>query len=82
MPSLREKNGRDIESSASSVALGGSRASESDSPTHEEIALGAYEIYISRGAAEGRDVEDWLEAEQRLAARSRTEALKSRSTTA
>jgi hypothetical protein len=31
--------------------------------THEDIATRAYEIFLSRGAHHGRDVEDWLEAE-------------------
>jgi hypothetical protein len=35
-------------------------------PTREEIELRAYEIYLERGAEEGRDVEDWLEAESQL----------------
>jgi hypothetical protein len=35
-------------------------------PTREEIAQRAYEIYVERGYQEGRDVEDWLEAEQQL----------------
>ena len=29
-------------------------------PTREEIEARAYEIYIERGAAPGRDVDDWL----------------------
>ena len=35
-------------------------------PTHESIAMRAYEIYIERGAAPGRDLDDWLQAEQEL----------------
>ena len=35
-------------------------------PTHEEIEVRAYEIYIERGAAPGRDVDDWLQAELEL----------------
>jgi hypothetical protein len=34
-------------------------------PTPEEIALEAYQIYMGRGAHEGGDLEDWLEAERR-----------------
>jgi hypothetical protein len=33
-------------------------------PTHEEIRRRAYEIYLSRGAADGHDLEDWLQAER------------------
>lgn len=33
-------------------------------PTREEIELRAYQIYLSRGAAHGFDLEDWLQAER------------------
>lgn len=36
------------------------------SPTHEEIAVRAYEIFEERGAIAGDDVSHWLEAEQEL----------------
>lgn len=35
-------------------------------PTHEEIAQEAYAIYVERGCPDGRDEENWLEAEQML----------------
>ena len=35
-------------------------------PTPDEIAAEAYHIYMGRGAADGHDLEDWLEAERRL----------------
>jgi hypothetical protein len=35
-------------------------------PGHEEIARRAYELYLSRGAGEGRELQDWLEAERQL----------------
>ena len=35
-------------------------------PTHEEIGKRAYEIYLTRGGAPGREVDDWLEAERQL----------------
>ena len=35
-------------------------------PTHEEIELRAYQIYVERGGAHGQDVEDWLQAERQL----------------
>ena len=36
------------------------------SPTPDEIAAEAYSIYLARGAEDGRDQDDWLEAERRL----------------
>ncbi len=35
-------------------------------PTHEEIVLRAYHIYIERGSAEGSPIDDWLQAEREL----------------
>lgn len=35
-------------------------------PTHEEIALRAYEIYLERGSTPGHDLEDWIRAEREL----------------
>jgi hypothetical protein len=35
-------------------------------PTHEEIALRAYEIYLERGGAPGNALEDWTRAENEL----------------
>ena len=36
------------------------------SPTIEEIRYRAYDIYISKGATDGHDLEHWLEAESDL----------------
>ena len=35
-------------------------------PSHDRIAVRAYEIYLSRGGSPGRELEDWLEAERQL----------------
>jgi hypothetical protein len=35
-------------------------------PTHEQIALLAYENYLKRGASRGDEVQDWLAAEREL----------------
>lgn len=35
-------------------------------PTHEEIALRAYEIYLERGGAPGDALQDWTRAEREL----------------
>ncbi|HYR54905.1 MAG TPA: DUF2934 domain-containing protein [Myxococcaceae bacterium] len=34
--------------------------------TQEQIAVRAYEIFIARGQQDGRDLEDWLQAESEL----------------
>ena len=33
---------------------------------YEQIAARAYDLYLNRGAIDGYDVEDWLQAEQEL----------------
>jgi Protein of unknown function (DUF2934) len=35
-------------------------------PTHEEIAVRAYELFLKRGLAPGREIDDWLQAEKEL----------------
>ncbi len=35
-------------------------------PTHEEIALRAYQIYLERGKTAGNELEDWTRAEREL----------------
>jgi hypothetical protein len=32
----------------------------------DRIALRAYELYVERGCGEGRDMDDWLDAEREL----------------
>jgi hypothetical protein len=39
-------------------------------PTHEEIALRAYQIYLERGGAPGDALEDWTRAERELLGKS------------
>jgi hypothetical protein len=48
-----------------------SRASEGMQyqPTYDDIAQKAYERYLSRGGGDGRDFDDWIEAERELATR-------------
>ena len=36
-------------------------------PTHEEIEVRAYELYLDCGCGDGHDVQHWLEAEEELA---------------
>jgi hypothetical protein len=39
------------------------------SPTHDEIARRAFEIFLKRGGNHGNDLEDWLQAEKEVSAR-------------
>ncbi len=36
------------------------------SPSHDDIARRAYEIYLERGGEHGRDEDDWRQAEEEL----------------
>jgi len=47
-------------------------------PTHEEIALRAYQIYAERGGAHGQDLGDWLQAERELVAKYGETSLKAK----
>ncbi len=39
-------------------------------PTRDEIARRAYEIYVARGKSGGRETEDWYQAERELLGKS------------
>jgi Protein of unknown function (DUF2934) len=51
---------------ARKAGKGSSGAAAGGSQTVEEIRLRAYEIYIRRGRTDGRDLEDWLQADKEL----------------
>ena len=53
-------------SEADSVIFVGVRESR---PTYEEIAEAAYLRYLSRGASDGQDFDDWIAAEKELTTR-------------
>ncbi len=36
------------------------------SPSYDDIATRAYDLYLRRGATDGCDMDDWLEAERQL----------------
>ena len=35
-------------------------------PTQEEIEQRAYKLFLARGAGDGRDLQDWIQAEREL----------------
>lgn len=37
-------------------------------PSEQDIAARAYEIFLSHGASDGHDLDDWLQAERELGA--------------
>lgn len=42
------------------------RAAKKNVPTHDDIALRAYHIYLQRNGAPGNPAEDWARAEREL----------------
>ena len=44
----------------------GLRRKNNDSPSHEEIAALAYQLWMARGCEEGAPDEDWFEMEREL----------------
>ncbi len=53
---------------------GASRYSTAASAGRERIAERAYQLYMERGGSDGRDLDDWLEAERELARRKAKDA--------
>ena len=47
-------------------------------PSTEEIARRAHELYVQRGGEHGKDVEDWLAAEEELTVKPVDGAVKTR----
>ena len=71
--SSRERSGVErpasevVNPDAPSVDTTPERETRSDSSgSRERIAARAYELYLKRGGAHGRETEDWLEAEREL----------------
>lgn len=53
-------------SSPSVSGPGGSHVRARKSPLMEDIELRAYQLYLQRGAIDGHDLEDWLQAERQV----------------
>ncbi|MGH9744035.1 MAG: DUF2934 domain-containing protein [Candidatus Acidiferrum sp.] len=51
-------------------------------PNNDQIARKAYELYLDHGSQNGRDVEDWLNAEKELSRTSSESTWKTRSAAA
>jgi hypothetical protein len=47
-------------------ACSGAKAVAALPPSYEEIAARAYDVWVARGRPEGRDQENWAEAERQL----------------
>jgi hypothetical protein len=58
--------GRKAPAPASSDGQTAAGAGHAIAPTHDEIAARAQQVYEKKGRPEGRDTENWLEAEAEL----------------
>jgi DUF2934 family protein len=68
----RTRTAADRRGRTSVESTNGQAGSGSAAPPHvsrDQIARRAYEIYLSRGAADGGDFDDWLQAERELGRR-------------
>ncbi len=52
-----------------SAQAGSTGQAMTQGPTNDDIARLAYELYLGRGGSDGRDLDDWYEAERRLRGR-------------
>lgn len=52
------------------------QSSANHHPSDDTIAVRAYEIYMGGGAAQGCDLDDWLQAEQELLTRNKNSVLR------
>ena len=72
---VREKVSNPTTSEVAGTSRGGQEDEQAGPPfqisksgwDYERIARRAYELYLQRGQQEGRDLEDWVKAEQQLA---------------
>jgi hypothetical protein len=55
-----------LEVRASVIQSDAENTSADQAPSHEQIRLRAYEIYLERGALPGNELDDWLQAECEL----------------
>jgi hypothetical protein len=65
-PAPRETEPLSVEASGVPASFRPRR--EDRSPSHEQIAIHAYHLWLARGQPGGTDWDDWLEAERQLAA--------------
>ena len=59
IPALTERDVANVAQPVQAPAIPGE-------PTHDEIALRAWSIYLQRGASHGQAMSDWLEAKQQI----------------
>ena len=63
-PMVAKSSSKSPKSSAKASSTGG--ADRASPPSHEQIAMRSFEIYLSRGATPGHELYDWLQAVHEL----------------
>ena len=63
---LKDKRNEILQVRVSPIQSHPENPSANDKPSHEEIRLRAYEIYLERGGLPGNELDDWLQAEAEL----------------
>ena len=63
---LKDKRNEALELDTGSIQSHAPDTSANHTPSHEEIRLRAYEIYLERGGFPGNELDDWLQAEREL----------------
>jgi hypothetical protein len=63
---LKDKSNEILQVRVSPIQSHPENPSANDKPSHEEIRLRAYEIYLERGGLPGNELDDWLQAEREL----------------
>ena len=63
---LKGKRNETLELHASPIQPHAEDTSANHAPNHDEIRRRAFEIYLERGGLPGRELEDWLQAENEL----------------
>jgi DUF2934 family protein len=61
-----EKTSAPMVKTGASSKTGGATGAARRAPTHDEIAVRSYELYLARGGEPGHAEEDWLRAEAEL----------------
>ena len=62
----KDNTNETMEARASATRPDKENTSAGQAPSHEQIRLRAYEIYLERGGFPGNELDDWLQAEREL----------------
>jgi hypothetical protein len=62
----KDNTNETMEARASATRPDKENTSAGQAPSHEQIRLRAYEIYLERGGFPGNELDDWLQAEHEL----------------